>query len=292
MMPKILITGSSGFLGSQLIKNAPPGYRVIGHYCRNMPVISGRSPEVISLDLLQADWPDLENVEPDVIIHTAAMASIDQCETQSEKATAINHRAAVRLARLAGEKQIRFIFISSDVIFDGKRGNYAESDAPHPINVYARTKIDAENDILKICPKAVIVRPSLFYGLALNGRPSFTEIMLKNLYAGKQVYVFADQFRTPISVRDLAKAIWELADHSFSGIVHVGGPERLSRLDMANILCKTFNLDESLLIPIRSSEARLAAVRPLDCALNSSLARSILKTEIQDFRTGLHMTFG
>ncbi|MBN2365699.1 MAG: NAD-dependent epimerase/dehydratase family protein, partial [Calditrichaeota bacterium] len=206
-------------------------------------------------------------------------------------ADAINNRVSVRLARLASDRNIRYIFVSSDVIFDGKRGNYSEKDKPNPVNFYASTKINAEKEILKICKDAVIVRPALFYGTAFKGRPSFTEIMLKNLYAGRQVFVFSDQYRSPISVKDLAKSIWELADHHFCGIIHLGGPEKLSRLEMGYLLCQIFSLDDNLIIPIRSEEANLAASRPPDCSLDSSLAASLLKTNIQDYKSSLQLVF-
>jgi dTDP-4-dehydrorhamnose reductase len=290
-MPKILITGSSGFLGTYLLRYAPVQYKLIAQYRNNLPKVPSKTIEYLNLDLTSQNWNVLEKMHPDVIIHTAAMASIDQCESQQEEARAINFTSTLRLAGIAAAKNVRLIFLSSDVIFDGRKGQYSESDQPLPLNVYARTKVDAEKEILKRHKNTVVVRPGIFYGQALNTHPSYTEIMLNNLHDGKQVYAFSDQYRTPIYVKDLANALWELVDHSHCGILHIGGPQKLSRLELGTILCEVFSLDENLLVSILSSEARLAAPRPLDCSLDSSLAASILKTEITDCRTGLQWAY-
>lgn len=226
-----------------------------------------------------------------VIIHTAAMASIDECEAQQKLAQQINYQATCRLVDIAAQRKIRFIFISSDVVFDGDKGSYSETDEPRAINFYAQTKIAAEKYIIENHPNAVIVRPGLFYGLALNGRPSFTEIMLQHLYAGKQIYVFIDQYRTPILVNNLVSALWELAENSYRGYLHLGGPQRVSRWDLGKLLCDIFKLDENLLIPVKSQEVKLLAKRPLDCSLDISLSRSLLKTQFVDCRSGLQLAY-
>ncbi len=290
-MPKVLITGSSGFLGSYLLRFAPSRYHLVAQYRNNLPKVPAKTVEYLNLDLISADLEQLGKMGPDAIIHTAAMASIDQCESQMEEAMALNLHSTTRLADISAANNIRFIFLSSDVIFDGRKGHYSETDEPFPINVYARTKVDAEKEILRRHKNVVVVRPGIFYGRTLNTRPSYTEIMLNNLHDGKQVYAFSDQYRTPIYIKDLVNALWELVDHSFRGIIHIGGPQKLSRLELGKILCDIFSLDENLLVSVPSSEARLVAPRPLDCSLDSSLASSVLKTEISDCRTGLQWAY-
>ncbi len=183
------------------------------------------------------------------------------------------------------------IFTSSDTVFDGKQGNYSETDAPNPLNVYAETKIKSEQYILENLDSAVIIRPALFYGLSLNGNPSFTQVMLENLKAGKQIYLFTDQFRTPLPVGQLAQAIWELVDSDFSGILHIGGSERISRYDMGKILCQQFNLPLDLIVPIPSHQSSQVAARPRDCSLNISLASNFLKTKLVDCTYGMKLAF-
>jgi dTDP-4-dehydrorhamnose reductase len=248
------------------------------------------------MDLLQADfgnvsWNQLQKISPDVIIHTAAMASIDTCEDQKALAREINYQATRQLAILSETMGSRLIYLSSDVVFDGKKGNYNEDDPPRPITVYAETKRDSENYILRNHSNAVIIRPALFYGLALNGRRSFTEIMMSDLRAKKKVVIFTDQYRTPILVNDLAKAIWELVTHNYRGILHLGGPQKVSRYELGLMLCEIFKLDKNLLIPIKSAEIKMKVPRPLDCSLDISLARNILHTNFTDCWSGLRHAY-
>ncbi|OGB63257.1 MAG: hypothetical protein A2Y94_09895 [Caldithrix sp. RBG_13_44_9] len=289
--PTVLVTGSSGFLGRNLLKFSSKKYKLIAQYRYHQPAAYGDKIRFLKLDFLAEQWKKLQLLKPRVIIHTAAMASIDECETQPELAQRTNYSATCRLVDFAARRKIRFIFISSDVVFDGTKGNYSENEEPYPVNFYAQTKIAAEKYVMENLPDAVVVRPALFYGLALDGRPSFTETMLQHLYAGKQIYTFTDQYRTPILVNDLVSALWELVENSYCGYLHLGGPQKVSRLDLGKMLCAIFNLDENLLIPVKSREVNLQARRPLDCSLDISLARSLLKTRFVDCRTGLQLAY-
>jgi dTDP-4-dehydrorhamnose reductase len=290
-MSKVLITGSSGFLGLNLLKYSPQTVEIIAQYRTHKP--EGYNQRITSscIDFCETDWSAIGNLNSEVIIHTAAMADIDACEEHPADAHFINFEVTRQLVHHARKINARLIFMSSDVIFDGKRGNYAENDKPRPLNVYGRTKNEAEKYILKHLPNAVVVRPALFYGLALNGRRSFTEIMLQNLKAGKEIKVFTDQFRTPILINDLVNAIWELAGNDYRGIIHLGGIQKVNRWQLGKILCELFQLDDNLLVPAKSSEIKQKVVRPLDCSLNISRANSILKTVFVDCRTGLKLAY-
>jgi dTDP-4-dehydrorhamnose reductase len=290
-MSTVIITGSSGFLGRYLLKLSPSQSEIFAVYRRHKPENYGKNIHLIRQDLLSDRWINLDKLAADVIVHTAAMANIDDCETHPEVAQQMNFKITCRLVKYAAQNRARFIFVSSDVVFDGKRGDYKEHDKPNPLNVYARTKVEAENYVLSHHDKSVVVRPSIFYGRSLNGRPSFIETMLNNLRAGNQVTVFTDQYRTPLFVENLADALWELVNHRYCGILHIGGPEKLNRVEIGKILCRELNLDENLLELLPSQAANLIAKRPLDCALISNLAGSLLKTKFVDCRTGLRMSF-
>jgi len=290
-MKKILITGASGFLGRYLLNFAPGNVRLLAQYFRHPLNAPSNSIQLLQLDLTTPALDELEQFQPEVIIHTAAQSSIDSCELSPETAHAINFEVTKKLADFARKSHARFIFTSSDTVFDGKKGYYAEADAPNPLNVYADTKVKAEQHILKDPQNSVIIRPALFYGRALNGNPSFTEAMLNNLKAGKQIYLFTDQYRTPLPVGQLAQAIWELVDSDFSGVLHIGGSERTSRYDMGKILCKQFDLSCDLIIPVPSHQSSQVAARPRDCSLNISLASSLLKTKLVDCSYGMKLAF-
>jgi len=288
---KILITGASGFLGRYLLKYSPPEVQMLAQYLTHPLYFASANILGIKSDLLQPSIDELMQFKPDVIIHTAAISSIDFCEVNSETAWMINFETTKKLVDLANKIKTRFIYASSDTVFDGKKGNYCEKDIPNPINVYAETKRKSEQYIVENLENAVVVRPALFYGISLNGTPSFTQIMLEDLRAGKKVNVFTDQYRSPLPVAQLALAIWELVDSDYRGLIHIGGSQRISRYDMGKILCKQFNLPLELVIQIRSHQANLAASRPLDCSLDISLASSILKTELLSYADGIRLAF-
>ncbi len=287
----ILITGSSGFLGRYLVKYAPGNFDLIAHYRTKGPNGYQKSIQYLPLDFVSGDFSFIEQIEPAVIIHTAAMSSPDACEINPEEAYRINVEAVKRLVDIARRRRSRFIFLSTDLVFDGMGGHYLENDVPAPLNVYGETKAAAERYILENLENSVVIRPSLFYGKSLNGRPSFTEIMLDNLRAGKKVFLYTDQFRTPILVNSLASAIWELVEHTFTGILHLGGSQRVSRYEMGQIICEMLQIDPALLIPVRSADNKTIATRPLDCSLDISLAGQILATLLPDCATGFSMSF-
>ncbi len=290
-MERVYVTGASGFLGRYLLKYAPKRCRVLGQY-RQHPVRAFQGHvQVVKQDLLTDDWKSLYDFAPRVIIHTAAQASIDACQLHPDDAWKVNYQVTCKLVDVAKKLNARFLFLSSDVIFDGQKGNYQEEDKPVPLNVYAETKVAAEQYILEHHPDALVIRPALFYGQSLNGRPSFTEVIYKNLKAGKSVYLFTDQYRTPVLVNNLATALWELAESDYRGILHIGGSQKVSRYEMGLILCEVFNLPKHLIIPIPSDQANQAAPRPRDCSLNIDRARSVLKTRLLDVRSGLNLAF-
>jgi dTDP-4-dehydrorhamnose reductase len=291
MQRKILITGASGFLGRYLLKHSPDEAQVLAQFFTHSVHSIYPNIKTIRLDLLLPKLDQLMQFEPDVIVHTAAISSIDTCELNPDLAWSINFEATQKLSEIAKQNHARFIFLSTDTVFDGTHGNYSERDTPNPLNVYAQTKFESEKYIQEDLDNSVIVRPALFYGKSLNGSPSFTQIALEKLKAGEPVTVFTDQYRSPVPVAQLAQAIWKLVDMNFCGIIHVGGSERISRSEMGVKLCRQFGLPLDLLIKVPSIKSGQAAQRPLDCSLDISFSQSLFETTFPDFTEGLRLAF-
>ncbi len=290
-MKRVYITGASGFVGRHLLKSAPADVQILAQYHRT-PINQVRDNcQIVQQDLTQDSLAVVRDFQPEVILHVAAQSSIDACELNPDTARAINESATRRLAELAEALGARFIFTSSDVVFDGQRGNYREDDPVNPINVYARTKIAAEQLIQETVSDYVIIRPGLIYGRSLNGHPNFTEFMYKSLKAGKPVFLFTDQYRTPILVDTLVHILWQMAFRSERGIFHVGGGNRLSRLEMGRAMCRLFNLPEALIRGIPSAEGKQVAPRPLDTSLNSSRIQQLLQITLPTFEEGIQLAF-
>jgi dTDP-4-dehydrorhamnose reductase len=221
------ITGANGLIGNYLIQTAPrfaPRWRVR------------------ALTREQFDLLDFETVErefkidrPSLIIHCAAITVVSEAQKNPALARRVNVEVMKLLAELAAE--IQFVFFSTDLIFDGRKGNYTETDAPNPLHVYGETKVAAEEIVLKN-PRHLVVRTSINGGVSRAGNRGFNEQLRRSLQAGKGITLFTDEFRSPIPAVETARAVWELANSNCTGIFHVAGAEKLSRWQIGELLVK------------------------------------------------------
>ena len=201
------ITGAGGLIGHQLVELAArfaPGMKIIG------------------LTRAQLDLTDHAAVtrafreqRPSLVIHCAAMSKSPACQADPARAKLVNVEITRHLAELAAE--IPFIFFSTDLVFDGRQGNYVETDAPNPLSIYAETKVAAEQIVLRN-PRHTIVRTSLNFGASPKGDSAFNEDLLNQLRTGKKVSLFTDEFRSPIPAAITARAVWELAAQKATGV--------------------------------------------------------------------------
>jgi dTDP-4-dehydrorhamnose reductase len=264
----ILITGASGQLGWHLCRFfVQAGYSVHGVYHSRRPQLAG--VELMQCDL--ADRPSLEKLDLTdyhAVIHAAAMASPDECE----KAPDLAHRTNVEAARLLVERrppESRFVFISTDLVFDGRQGNYDESDATEAVNTYAANKIEAEG-VVRGRPGAVILRMALLYGPPAAFPGGFVAWMRARLAAGQEVPLYVDQYRTPVYVGDVARALELLLEGApRQGLYHLGGADRLSRWQFGKLYAQVFREREDLLRPVEIATV-VETPRGLDCSLDSS----------------------
>ena len=290
-MLKALITGASGFLGSYINYFAKKTVITCATFWNHPPV--NEKEQWFRLDLTNYAGLDqfLNKIRPDVILHLAAITDIDQCQLDKESAKSVNIEATKCLVNYAATKRKRMIFISSDMVFDGKKGMYREEDAVAPVSFYGEAKAIAEEIVRSHCSNWVNVRAALIYGKPLGGGSSFTEWMRRGLENGKQVFLYSDQYRTPIFVENLARIIIELIDHSFIGDLHCGGANRIDRFSFGKQFCKFGHYDPNLLVPTLIKQSKAAATRPVDVSLDISKAKSILKTRLLSTEEGLLQMF-
>jgi dTDP-4-dehydrorhamnose reductase len=209
---------------------------------------------------------------PQVILHAAAVARIADCQRDPERALAVNAKAAGILAEEAGRTGARLIQVSTDLVFDGEHAPYREEATPHPLSVYGQTKAEAEKAVLAH-PGTLVVRVSLLFGPSLNGQPSFFEQQAAALQGGQPVTLFADEWRAPLALTTAARALLELAQHPVTGILHLGGPERMSRLEMGLRLAGYLKLPADRIVA--ALRPATGEPRPRDTALDSSQWRSL-----------------
>ncbi len=273
-MKKILITGAGGFLGWNLCNLASKSNQVAGIIHNNPVTIDG--VELIRCDL--NNFSTLKKyfylINPDVVIHTAAASDPNFCQQQRTVAEKINVDVSEFLAKLCGEKTIPFVFTSTDLVFDGKNAPYNELSPVNPVSAYGEQKVLAEIKIKQAYEKAVICRMPLMFGDTPSGSKRFLQQWIDQLLAGKQLSLFTDEFRTPVSAIDAAKGLL-LMSEKVHGVIHLGGHERISRYDFGRKLVFLMGMSEEVIYACKQDDIKMAAPRPKDVSLDSSKAYAL-----------------
>lgn len=232
---KLMVTGANGFVAGSILANAGAGFEL--HALsrgtattrrRNLHWHTGSSEGGALAAAFRA-------LQPDAVIHTAALADIDFCQANPAAAREVNVELTRTIAGLCAESGRRLIYCSTDTVFDGEHAPYAEDDPTGPVNLYAQTKVEAEQIVAASGAPAVIARLSLVVGLPVLGAGnSFLARMVASFRAGQTVSVPAHEVRTPVDVITVGRALVELAAGEQRGIFHLAGSERLNRFEMAD----------------------------------------------------------
>ena len=265
------ITGANGLIGNHLLRSAPasaPGWRV-----------RGLTRDQFDLLDFAAVRREFARDQPQLVLHCAAISVVAAAQKDPELARRVNVEATRLLAELAAD--IPFVFFSTDHVFDGRRGNYTELDAPNPLNRYGETKRAAEELVLKNS-RHLVVRTSINAGISRAGNRGFNEDLRSALRAGRTMKLFADEFRSPLAAAETARAVWELAQKKCAGIYHVAGAERLSRFQIGERLVKRW---PEVTVKLEAGSARdcPGPPRALDISLNIAKAQKVLTHPLPKF---------
>lgn len=290
-MKRVLITGSNGLLGQKVVELLSRS----NNY--NLLLTSRQEQSVFQDEMLpyrRLDTTDkqevrsvLDEIEPEVIINTAAMTNVDKCETDREAAWRANVVSVENLVHAAKLVGAHLIHISTDYVFDGKNGPYIELDRPNPVSYYGRTKLASENVIRTNGVANTIIRTMILYGSGFNVKDNFALWVLKNLVEGKPVRVVDDQIGNPTFADDMAFAIVKAMELGRSGLYHLSGPDLVSRYDFAIALAEVFEFNKKLITPVKTSTLKQAASRPMKSGFITLKAQIELDIKMSGMRHGL-----
>lgn len=273
-MKKLLVTGASGFLGWNICRSAQKEYRITGTAFSHPLDISGVT--MVKVDL--TDFRELKKVfgevRPDAVIHTAAASSPNYCQEHPEISRKINFEASLNIAGLCADYGIPLVFTSTDLVFDGLNAPYREEDSVSPVNVYAEHKVMAEEGVIKAYPSAAVCRMPLMFGIPSPAYRSFMQTMLSALREGRELRLFENEIRTPVSGQTAVEGCL-LALKKVKGLIHLGGRERISRYHFGLLMMDVFGISEARLIRCKYEDIPMPAPRSPDVSLDSSRAMAL-----------------
>jgi dTDP-4-dehydrorhamnose reductase len=292
-MKRVLIVGANGLLGQRVARLFVDEYDL---YCASVEPESYLDLHVpyLQLDITdrQAVFEKIRSVRPDVVINASAYTQVDRAEEEPDLCFAVNAEGVGYLAQACKAGGALLVHVSTDYVFDGKKGNYREEDNPNPLGVYARSKWLGEQRVKEVGGEFLIARTAVLYGMGVRIGPNFPLWVVHSLRNGQTIRVVDDQIGNPTFADDLAAALKTLVERGARGLYHVAGPEPISRYDFAMEIAHTFGLNDTKIQRIKTEELQQKAPRPLDASLDvSKLWRDYglrlrgVKEQLRAFRT-------
>jgi len=284
---RLLVFGGCGFVGGTVAKLAREcgGFEtvaIVGSSLSPKPGFEGFSYHQADITNYDQVKQVFENVKPTAVINAAAMSNIDRSETEKDLAYKINVEGSRNLAQASAEVNAKYLFLSSDAVFDGKNLSYSEDDVRLPVNYYGGSKVEAEKAVLAANPHTIVARVSLVLGLPRHGGNSFLANVKHSLETGKEVICPVDEVRTPVDVHTLSESILELIDREFKGTFHIGSTESIDRYELTKRAAMLMGHDHSLIkmLPASNEPPPGRAPRHKNGILNVKKAQSLLKTKM------------
>jgi dTDP-4-dehydrorhamnose reductase len=290
-MKKILVTGSNGLLGQKLIEklSKTDNIEVIATARGENRLPFAENYKFVSLDITKEEEVKtvVDTEKPDLIIHTAAMTNVDQCETEKDACWDLNVKAVEYLVEASKKHNSFFVHLSTDFIFDGKAGPYDEKAEANPLSFYGWSKYAAEKLVINSDLKWAIARTVLVYGIAHDMSRTNIILWVKNsLEQGKSINVVNDQWRTPTLAEDLADGCILIAEKEAEGIFNISGKDLLNPFQMAIMTADYFNLDKSLITEVDGTKFTQPAKRPAKTGFILDKPMAVLGYNPKTFQEG------
>ena len=274
---KVLLTGAAGRLGRSIIAGAPSDAAVEA-------LLSPTGGLVPGVPWYRTDIADRDRTimavtcaDPDVVVHCAAFTDVDGCEADPDRAFSINRDGTETIARACAECGAKMVYISTDHVFDGISGPYAESDQPRPVNVYGRSKLEGEEAAARHVEGLTVVRVAVLFGKRLEGvKHNFLSWLVDRFRSGNAVRAWSDQMTTPAYLDELSETLWALILRGQNGVFHYGTSDRQSRSDMALEVCRVLGFPEDLVEPVKFADTAMKAPRPMESGFITDKVHEVL----------------
>ncbi len=283
---KLLLTGVSGLLGINFAQEMMDGHEIIGV---DRGKLAHAPFKILNADLSNPDAIDsiLDSAQPEWLVNCAALADLEACEDNPSLAKRLNIDLPRHLARTCKARNIPFVHISTDAVFDGEKdGFYTEEDKPNPLGIYSKTKLEGEWATLTENPNAIVARVN-FYGWSLSGRRSLAEFFFHNLTNNKSMSGFTDVIFCPMLVNDTARILVKMIQRGLHGLYHLVGPQAMSKYQFGVEIARKFSLHENEISPKSILSSSLTARRSHNLWLSTHKVSTALGEDLPDFSTGL-----
>lgn len=276
---RLLITGGSGLLALNWAYSMRDKYLITLGLNKRKINLTGVQILFLNLESLDSLSRQIETLQPEIVIHTAGLTSVEKCQFDPLLAKQLNVQLALNVAKVCALFKITFVHISTDHLYSGDTAFADESLVVRPVNMYGNTKAEAEIGVLEQNPDALIVRTN-FFGWGTKYRQSFSDFIICNLRENRELELFDDVFYTPILVEVLAEAIHDLITLKAMGIFNIVCGQRISKCNFGVMLAKVFDLDPALIKPMQLSKKSFLVKRPLDMSLNNKKAVNFLGRDL------------
>jgi dTDP-4-dehydrorhamnose reductase len=280
-MKKALIIGASGHLGNVFAKRMVKEYEVVATFCKNYSnPVSGT--QQIPLDIMNyREVGDVFNsTRPNLVIHCAAMTNVDKCEDNPKLAWDTHEVGTENVSQWCRKANSKLVYISTDSVFDGARGNYKETDETTPINVYGASKLRGEK-VAMWAKDYLIIRTAFF------GHKGLAKWVMDNLKENKEIEMYRDVYFSPIFTEDLVDIILQMCEKNLQGIYHVGGRGSWSKYEFGVYLARAFNLNPFLIKRVLVKTVKERVPRPKNISINVSKVETDLGIKMPTFTEGL-----
>jgi dTDP-4-dehydrorhamnose reductase len=277
---KVAVTGANGMLGGEAVAQLAGRHEVLA-----LGLGPGRPPEG-AYSWVEADLGDGSSVEAallafgaQAVLHAGAVTDVDGCEREPDAAWRVNTGGTQQVARACRALGARLVAVSTDYVFDGEAGPYAEDDLPNPRGVYAQSKLAGEWAALSIAPDCAVARVAVVYSGRATARPTFATQVVDKLSRGEVVKAFDDQFTsTTLAASGAAMILELLLEHAYKGVLHVSDETVLDRVDFARRVAARFGLTGEI-VPVKTADVKLLAPRPLRGGLQVGRAARMLRNK-------------